>query len=131
MNETVSTLVDTSCNQGMVLLSFVIAVMGSIVALTVATRVRNADGKIHTTNVLSTGVALGGIGVWARLFTGMYAAEFVCTTTDRGAFPEGFGYVASFTMATIVVVGSALAVVLISIDQRFQAMHRPATAMWA
>ena len=250
MNETISSPVVTSYNMGLVALSFVIAVVGSFVALSVATRIRDRNGRISTGNAVSAGLALGGVGVWAMHFigmiglnmdvsrsyslietlislvaaviatslafafvakhhdnlknivvagtmlgmsvvvmhylgmfgikingyviwdyglvalsvviavvaataalwlafnsrglgfravaavvmgiavcamhyTGMYAADFVCTTADRSAFPEGFGYVTSFNLASLVVVGSLLVLVMISLDQLFQAMREP------
>jgi NO-binding membrane sensor protein with MHYT domain len=250
MNETVNSAVTTTYNMNMVALSFVIAAVGSFVALTVATRIRGADGRINNTNVFSAGLALGGVGVWAMHFigmlglnmdvarsyssietlismvaavaatslalayaarnaeriqhlllaglmlglsvvvmhylgmfglktygyvvwdyslvalsvviavvaataalwlafntrglgfrfgaamvmasavcamhyTGMYAASFVCTTANRNAIPQGFGYVSSFNLPTLVVVASVMLVVLISVDQFFQAMREP------
>lgn len=252
MNETINSAVTTSYNLNMVVLSFVIALVGSFVALTVATRIRNANGSINTTNVLSAGLALGGVGVWAMHFigmlglnmdvgrtyslietlvsliaavaatslafayaarhpgntkhlataglmlglsvvvmhylgmfgmktygyviwnyslvalsvviavvaataalwlafntrglgfrfgaalimavavcamhyTGMSAAEFICTSENRRALPQGFGYISSFNLPSLVVVASVMLMVLISVDQFFQAMRAPLT----
>jgi NO-binding membrane sensor protein with MHYT domain len=58
-----------------VALSFLIAVVGSFVALNAATRIRQADGKLSLTNTVAAGVALGGVGVWAMHFIGMLALK--------------------------------------------------------
>ena len=58
-----------------VVLSFVIAMVGSFVALTAATRIKQADGSFSTANTLTAGLALGGIGVWAMHFVGMLALK--------------------------------------------------------
>ena len=58
-----------------VVLSFMLAAAGSFVALTAATRIKQADGSFSTTNTLAAGLALGGIGVWAMHFVGMLALK--------------------------------------------------------
>jgi NO-binding membrane sensor protein with MHYT domain len=58
-----------------VALSFLIAAAGSFVALTAATRIKQADGSFSTANTLTAGLALGGIGVWAMHFVGMLALK--------------------------------------------------------
>jgi NO-binding membrane sensor protein with MHYT domain len=58
-----------------VVLSFLFAVAGSFVALTAATRIKQADGTFSTPNTLTAGLALGGIGVWAMHFIGMLALK--------------------------------------------------------
>jgi NO-binding membrane sensor protein with MHYT domain len=58
-----------------VLLSFLFAVAASFVALTAATRIKQADGTFSTANTLTAGLALGGIGVWAMHFVGMLALK--------------------------------------------------------
>ena len=251
MNETINSAVITSYNLNLVVLSFVIALVGSFVALTVASRIRDTNGRINNTNVLSAGLALGGVGVWAMHFigmlglnmdvgrtyslietmvsliaavvatslafafaarnpgsakhlataglmlglsvvvmhylgmfgmktfgyviwnysvvalsvviavvaataalwlafntrglgfrfgaaivmavavcamhyTGMSAADFICTTENRRALPQGFGYISPFNLPTLVVVASVMLTVLISVDQFFQAMREPA-----
>lgn len=58
-----------------VVLSFLFAAAGSFVALTAATRIKQADGSFSTANTLTAGLALGGIGVWAMHFVGMLALK--------------------------------------------------------
>jgi NO-binding membrane sensor protein with MHYT domain len=66
-------IVVSSYNLVYVGISFLLAVVGSYVALTATTRIRRADGSLNITNVVSAGTALGGIGVWAMHFMGMLA----------------------------------------------------------
>src|SRR3954469_23941550 len=68
-------LVTTSYQFAYVALSFVISVLGSFVALTAATRVRQRNGSISLVNTVSAGLALGGIGVWSMHFIGMVALK--------------------------------------------------------
>ena len=56
-------------------LSFAIAVLGSFIALTAATRIRHRAGRISVFNTLAAGLALGGIGVWSMHFIGMLALQ--------------------------------------------------------
>jgi NO-binding membrane sensor protein with MHYT domain len=58
-----------------VALSFVIAVVGSFVALTAARRVVGPNRRISTFDLLSATLALGGIGVWTMHFIGMAALK--------------------------------------------------------
>ncbi len=58
-----------------VVLSFLFAAAGSFVALTAATRIKQADGSFSTANTLTAGLALGGIGVWTMHFIGMLALK--------------------------------------------------------
>lgn len=66
-------VVTSSYQWGYVALSFAFAVIGSVVALTAATRIRQRDGAISLGNTLAAGLALGGIGVWSMHFIGMLA----------------------------------------------------------
>jgi len=56
-----------------VALSYVIALIGSFVALTSARGIVEPNGKVNLGRALSTGVALGGVGVWSMHFIGMLA----------------------------------------------------------
>lgn len=70
-----NTIVNTSWDPGLIALSFAFAVIGSFVALSAATRLRGAKGRLDWTNVLAVGVALGGVGVWSMHFIGMLALQ--------------------------------------------------------
>ena len=65
----------TSYQWGYVALSYVFAVIGSLLALAAATRIRQPDGSISIGNTLAAGLALGGIGVWSMHFIGMLALQ--------------------------------------------------------
>jgi NO-binding membrane sensor protein with MHYT domain len=68
-------LVSTSYQFAYVALSFAVSVLGSFVALTAATRVRQRNGSISLINTVCAGLALGGIGVWSMHFIGMVALK--------------------------------------------------------
>ena len=53
----------SSYQWGYVALSYAFAVLGSLVALTAATRIRSAGGGIRIGSTIAAGLALGGIGV--------------------------------------------------------------------
>lgn len=67
--------VNTSLDWTYVALSFVIAVIGSFIALSAARHIVRPDGTIAGSNVLAAGSALGGIGVWSMHFVGMLALK--------------------------------------------------------
>ncbi len=58
-----------------VALSFLIAFVGSFVALTSARRVIGPGGRINRFDLLAATLALGGIGVWTMHFIGMAALK--------------------------------------------------------
>jgi NO-binding membrane sensor protein with MHYT domain len=59
----------------LVILSYVIAVIGSMIALTAARQIVGRDGRVSRQNAAIGGLALGGIGVWSMHFVGMLAAK--------------------------------------------------------
>jgi NO-binding membrane sensor protein with MHYT domain len=59
----------------LLVLSYVIAVAGSMIALTAARQIVGRDGRVNKQNAAIGGLALGGIGVWSMHFTGMLAAK--------------------------------------------------------
>ena len=77
MNETVTNgeLLSPSYEVSLVLLSYVLAVVGSFIALTAARRIRFGEQGISLFNLLAASTALGGIGVWSMHFTGMLALD--------------------------------------------------------
>lgn len=74
-------IVGTSYHWGYVALSFAFAVLGSLVALVSATRIRQPDGRTSVGNTLAAGLALGGIGVWSMHFIGMLALQLDAGTS--------------------------------------------------
>lgn len=95
------TAVLTTYQWGYVALSYAFAVLGSLVALAAATRIRQRDGSISLLNTVAAGLALGGIGVWSMHFIGMVALQL----------DVGSSYAVAETVASLVaaVVASSLA----------------------
>jgi NO-binding membrane sensor protein with MHYT domain len=98
---------------GIVALSAVIAIVAASVALWLAFNTRTFGPR-------AAAALLMGVAVCAMHYTGMTAAEFVCTTANRGAVPQGPGYVSSMDLYAVVASAALLMAALISIDQLFQ-----------
>ncbi|RZJ07622.1 MAG: histidine kinase, partial [Haliea sp.] len=60
------------------------------------------------------------VAVCAMHYTGMAAAEFICTTANRNAIPQGFGYVSSFSISSMVVIAGLSMAFLIAMSLLFQ-----------
>ncbi|MET0543890.1 MAG: MHYT domain-containing protein [Variovorax sp.] len=90
----------------MVALSFAIAVLGSLVALTAARRLVGPNGKVSRYRAVSAGIALGGIGVWSMHFVGMLAVHL-----NMGVSYSMFETLASLVAA---VAGTSLALVYVA-----------------
>jgi NO-binding membrane sensor protein with MHYT domain len=67
--------------------------------------------------------AVMGVAVCAMHYTGMAAAEFICTTVNRSALPVGFGVISSFQLPLLVTVSALAMAFLISVDQFFQRVN--------
>lgn len=86
-------------------------------------------------NTSATSIRLGAaavmaIAVCAMHYTGMAAADFVCTTTDRQALPDGFGVITSTDLPAMVMVMSIGIALVLSIDlaaQHWLSTHAPGT----
>lgn len=104
------TAVVTTYQWGYVALSYAFAVLGSLVALAAATRIRAHDGSISLLNTLAAGLALGGIGVWSMHFIGMVALQL----------DVGSSYALAETVVSLVaaIVGSSLALGFVARDPR-------------
>lgn len=74
-------VVTTQYQEAYLVLSFALAFIGSLVALTAATRIRRRDGSLSLLNTIAAGIALGGIGVWAMHFVGMLALKMDVSTS--------------------------------------------------
>lgn len=70
-----NTAVNASLDSTYVVLSYLIAVIGSFVALSAARHIVRPDGTISGINLLAAGSALGGIGVWSMHFVGILALK--------------------------------------------------------
>ncbi|MGV3569579.1 MAG: MHYT domain-containing protein [Ramlibacter sp.] len=98
---------------GIVALSAVIAIVAATAALWLAF-------NTATLRLRLAAAVLMGIAVCAMHYTGMTAAEFVCTTDNRNVPPQGFGYVSSMDLYAVVAFATLGMAALISIDQMFQ-----------
>lgn len=98
---------------GIVALSAVIAVAAATAALWLA---------FHTRSLTFRAVAsvLMAVAVCAMHYTGMNAAEFICTTANRLAPPGGFGLVSATDLSSLVAVAALGMAAVISVDQVFQ-----------
>lgn len=95
---------------GLVALSVVIAVVAATVALWLS------FNSAHLTRRVGAAVVMG-VAVCAMHYTGMLAADFVCTTDNRNAIPSGAGMVADFGLPRLVLAVSMMVVVLLSMHQ--------------
>jgi two-component system, sensor histidine kinase and response regulator len=70
--------------------------------------------------------AVMGLAVCAMHYTGMAAAEFICTTTDRTAVPDGIGVINPFQLPLLVTVSALAMAFLISVryEQKMMFNHR-------
>lgn len=73
MDLQIGQILQPSYGWGMVLLSFLIACAGSLVALLCAQRMFRRDGTLDIALAIGAAVALGGIGIWSMHFIGMVA----------------------------------------------------------
>src|SRR5512145_1887771 len=96
-------IVTTAFDPLLVALSFAFAVIGSFVALTAAGRVNQRGGRQSLSNIVTVGVALGGIGVWSMHFIGMLALDM-----DVGS---SYSMLETFTSLAVAVAATAWSVV--------------------
>ncbi|ALM84004.1 MHYT domain-containing protein [Bordetella sp. N] len=95
-------IVPLEFNEGLAALSFVVAALGSYVALLAASRIRTArnDG-VHLGYVAVAALAMGGVGIWSMHFIGMQA--------QRLPFIVGFqvGWTALSLVVAVLLSGAA------------------------
>lgn len=99
---------------GLVAVSAVIAVVAAAAALWIA---------LNTESFVIRGLAglLMGAAVSATHYTGMGAADFICTTTDRTIPLVGFGYVSSRSLPDAAIFLAMVTAVLVAAYQLYQA----------
>lgn len=102
---------------GMIAWSVVIAVVAATAALWLAFNTNNFGSRIGA-SVLMAGA------VCAMHYTGMGAAEFICTTTNRFATVQGWGLVSSLGLASMVAAAASAMAILISLDLYIQWVQR-------
>ena len=100
-------------NYALVAASCVIAIVVATVALWLVFNTR-------TFTMRAAAAAVMGIAVCAMHYTGMNAADFICTTSNRGALPQGFGYISALDLPSMVATVALAMAALISVDQAFQ-----------
>lgn len=67
------TLLNASYSMPLVALSFAVSMIGSLTALSAAAAARRPDRSVNRLNIGMSGLALGGVGIWATHFIGMVA----------------------------------------------------------
>lgn len=93
-------------NAGIVVLSVFIAMAAASAALWLAFNTPTLPFRVMAALVL-------GAAVCSMHYTGMAAADFVCTTANRGVVPAGFGVIgAAYLPALVLTVAIGLAVVI-------------------
>ncbi|MFI5447252.1 MHYT domain-containing protein [Polaromonas sp. UC242_47] len=98
---------------GRVALSVLIAIVAATAALWLAF-------KTPTLPIRAAAAIIMAVAVCAMHYTGMGAAEFICTTTNLTAIPQGAGYISSFKLGGWVTIGALSMAFIIFLDQFFQ-----------
>jgi NO-binding membrane sensor protein with MHYT domain len=93
----------------MVAVSVLIAVVAATAALWLAFNTRSLGSRIAASSVMA-------VAVCAMHYTGMGAANFVCTTANRFATVQGWGLVSSFGLGSLVAICAFGMAVMISLD---------------
>ena len=96
-------------------LSVLVAIVAATAALALAFRVRSFTGRVAGSLTMAAAVC-------AMHYTGMAAADFVCTSPNAQGFPQGFGYVPSLKLPAVVTAVSLGMAFIILVDQVFQRM---------
>ncbi|WP_233235550.1 MHYT domain-containing protein [Bordetella sp. LUAb4] len=87
-------IVPLAFQEGVVVLSFVVAVLGAYVALLAATRIRGGRHEgVHMGYVAVAAFAMGGVGIWSMHFIGMQSQRM----------PFIVGYQVGWTVLSLVV----------------------------
>jgi len=108
----------------MVAASLAIAVAAASIALWLAFHTIGIGARVAAALVM-------GMAVCAMHYTGMSAADFICTTEDRLAVPSGSGVIPSFAMPMWVVMITIGAIFLITLDWLLRTEHAKTEAIVA
>ena len=100
----------------LVALSVVIAVVAATAALWLAFNSTSLGKRVGAAVIM-------GVAVCAMHYTGMLAAEFICTTENRNAIPQGFAYIPAFELPTLVIVTATTMGLILSFQQWMQSMN--------
>lgn len=109
-------------NGGTIVVSLLIAVGAGTAALWLAFNTPSIVSRIGASLVMA-------VAVCAMHYTGMEAAEFICTTQDRFATVQGWGLLNSMGLGPMVAVCAFAMAALISLDLYLQWMARTANAV--
>lgn len=101
----------------MIAISVLIAVVAGTVALWLAFNTADMTSRIAASTVMAAAVC-------AMHYTGMGAAEFICTTPNRFATVQGWDVIGSQGLGAMVGVGAFAMAVLISMDLYLQWLQR-------
>lgn len=93
--------------------SMLIAVVAATAALWLAFNSPTTESRVVASLVM-------GVAVCAMHYTGMAAADFVCTTPERSAIPQGTGFIAAFRLPLLVITTTVMLTILLSLDQLYQ-----------
>lgn len=85
---------------GLVILSYVISVFGSFVALQCAQSMVRPDGKTDWPMTIGAAISLGGVGIWTMHFVGMIAYK-VKVDIGYALIPTAISLVAAIVIAGI------------------------------
>jgi NO-binding membrane sensor protein with MHYT domain len=109
-------------NWSLVALSVAIAVVASTAALWLAFRANSMSLRILAALVMAAAVC-------AMHYTGVAAADIICTTTNRLAMPTGFAIVPASRLLFVVTFVAATLMLFMLIDQLRTAMDKPRAAL--
>jgi NO-binding membrane sensor protein with MHYT domain len=98
---------------GIVAISSGIAVAAATAALWLAF---NTAGRLFR----GAAALIMGAAVWSMHYTGMHAAEFVCTVADPSVAPDGFGYFSPNQLPAIVAFVAMTTAAMITIYQIYR-----------
>ena len=107
-------------NWALVALSVGIAIVAATAALWLAFRASGFGMRLLAALVM-------GVAVCAMHYTGMAAADIVCTVTDRISAPTGFGVLSSSRLLLVVTFVVASLMLFMLLDQMRTAMDNQAT----
>jgi NO-binding membrane sensor protein with MHYT domain len=107
-------------NWSLVALSVGIAIVAATTALWLAFRAKGVGLRVLAALVMA-------VAVCAMHYTGIAAADIICTTTNRLAMPTGFAIVPASRLLFVVTFVAATLMLLMLIDQLRTAMDKPRT----
>lgn len=94
----------------------VVAISVLVAIITATTALWLALNTASTLMRLTAGFLMGG-AVCAMHYTGMFAANFICTAPDPAAAPRGFGYVGAADLPNVVGFGALVMAALLVVHQ--------------